>query len=150
MTEPTERRDERRLAVWTGSLLAALAVVAVAVGGVLGGTPAALSALIGVGLTAVLFGVSVLLLAWAAERGKGAAIGLLTVGASFRLGFYFLVLEALALVAWIDRPSLAIATAVSLAITLLAELVWMSRMPRLFWIDTGAATAPASAHATRS
>jgi hypothetical protein len=150
VTEPTERRDERRLAVWTGSLLATLAVVAVAVGGALGGTPAALSALIGVGLTAVLFGVSVLLLAWAAERGKGAAIGLFTVGASFRLGFYLLALEALAFVAWIDRPSLAIATAVSLAITLLAELVWMSRMPRLFWIDTGAATAPASAHATRS
>jgi hypothetical protein len=150
VTRPIERRDERRLAVWTGALLATLAVVAVAVGGAFGGTSAAVSALIGVGLTGVLFGVSVVLLAWAAERGKGAAVGLFAVGASFRLGFYLVVLEALSHVAWVDRRSLAVATAVSLAITLTAELVWMSRMPRLFWIDTGAVAAPGSSHATRS
>jgi hypothetical protein len=142
--------DERRLAVRTGVLLLALATLAGLSAGIAIDGGAALSALVGVGLTAVLWGVSALLLVWAAERGKGAALGILVGGAAVRLGFYLVVLESLSQVAWVHRPSLAIATAVSLTVTLVAEMVWMTRLPRLFWVDAEASRPTALSHATRS
>jgi hypothetical protein len=142
--------DERRLAVRTGVLLLALATLAGLSAGIAVDGGAALSALVGVGLTAVLWGVSALLLVWAAERGKGAALGILVGGAAVRLGFYLVVLESLSQVAWVHRPSLAIATAVSLTVTLVAEMVWMTRLPRLFWVDAEASRPTALSHATRS
>jgi hypothetical protein len=142
--------DERRLAARTGALLLALATLAGLSAGLAVDGGAALSALVGVGLTAVLWGVSALLLVWAAERGKGAALGILVGGAAVRLGFYLVVLESLSQVAWVHRPSLAIATAVSLTVTLVAEMVWMTRLPRLFWVDAEASRPTALSHATRS
>jgi hypothetical protein len=142
--------DERRLATRTGALLLGLAVLAAATAGLAVGGGAALSALVGVGLTAVLWGVSALLLVWASGRGKAHALEILVGGACVRLGFYLVILEALSGVSWVHRPSLAIATAVSLAVTLVAEMVWMSRLPRLFWVDAEASRPTAITHATRS
>lgn len=149
MSERT-RSDERRLAVRTGVLLLGLATVAAATAAVAVDGGAALSALVGVGLTSILWGVSALLLVWASGRGKAHALEILVGGACVRLGSYLVILEALSGVSWVHRPSLAIATAVSLAITLVAEMVWMSRLPRLFWVDAEASRPTAITHATRS
>jgi hypothetical protein len=144
------RSDEARLAVRTAGLLLVLAVGAVAVAAPTLGTGAALSALVGVGLTAVLWGVSAALLVWAAGRGRDHALEILVGGAAVRLGFYLVVLDALSRLAWVHRPSLAVATAASLAVTLVAEMVWMTRLPRLFWVDAEAARPSVVSHATRS
>lgn len=133
------RSDERRLAGRILTLLGVLAAVGTAVGAFVDGGGGALSALIGVGLTTLLFGMSVTILLWAAERGHGAAIGVLVSGAAVRVLMYMVVLDLLSTTTWVHRQTLAIATAVSLVVTFSAELFWLARMPRLFWIDLDAA-----------
>ncbi|MTV26949.1 hypothetical protein FTX61_16225 [Nitriliruptoraceae bacterium ZYF776] len=133
------RSDERRLAGRLLALLGVLGAGAAGVGALVAGGGGALSAAIGVGLAALLFGMSAGLLVWAADRGHGAAIGVFVTGAAVRVVLYTIVLNVLAGTTWVHRPSLAIATGVALAVTLAAELVWLARMPRLFWVDPSAA-----------
>jgi hypothetical protein len=141
--------DERRLLVGTLCTLAVVAVPVVAVAAALDGWATAASALLGVGLVAVLFGGSAAVLAWAATNGRGGAIGL-QVGAGLgRLVLYALVLAGLTEVGWVNRPALGAATALAFAITLAYELRALSRLPRLYWVDANAGRSPAS-NPTRS
>lgn len=142
--------DERRLARGAVGVLAVLALPVCVVAGVMAGWPGAVSALLGLGFVLVLFGSSAVLLAWVAERHGGAGIGILVGGAICRVTFYFAALLALAQIPWVDRVSLALATGVAVAVTLAYELVLLARMPRLFWIDTGADRPLVGSHATRS
>ncbi|HSK22116.1 MAG TPA: hypothetical protein VK906_03020 [Egicoccus sp.] len=122
----------------------ALVAILVAVGaGVLAGSLAGLSALIGVAFVAVLFGVSTAMLAWSARRSAGSALGMLAGAMVGRLILYAAALSALAQVDWVHRTSLALATAVAVALTLAYELRTLSRMPRLFWIDADASQSAA-------
>lgn len=121
--------------------LRVLAVVTLAIAGVallVAGAAAAISALIGAGFVALLFGVSAALLAWSARRGAGSALGVLLGAMVGRLILYAAALSALAQVDWVHRTSLALATAVAVALTLAYELRALARMPRLFWIDANA------------
>ncbi|MFA9430162.1 hypothetical protein [Egicoccus sp. AB-alg2] len=120
----------RALAIVTAGIVAVAAVVA--------GTAAAVSALIGVTFVALLFGLSTVLLAWSTRRGAGSALGVLLGAMVGRLILYAAALSALAQVDWVHRTSLALATAVAVALTLAYELRALSRMPRLFWIDVHA------------
>ncbi|MFA9445030.1 hypothetical protein [Egicoccus sp. AB-alg6-2] len=119
-------------------VLGLVAVVVVTAASLLAGPVAGLSALIGVGFVAVLFGVSTAVLAWLARRGAGSALGVLAGAMVGRLILYAAALSVLAQVAWVHRTSLALATAVAVALTLAYELRALSRMPRLFWIDADA------------
>lgn len=132
--DPT-RAGAWRLARRTWTLLAALAAVAAVVGLLTVGPDAAVSAAIGVGLSAVLFGVSVLVLLWVVARPTDAALGILIGGLGIRLAAYLLILDATASSTWLHREALAIGVATSLAVTLAAELVWLARTPHLFMVD---------------
>lgn len=136
-----DRAPERRLVLGT---LVAVAVVAapilVGVGFVRGATGLA-SAAIGVGFVLVLFGASAASLAWAAPRGGQVALAVLSGGAFARLILYAAALVALAQVGWVDRPALAIATALAFAGTLVIEMRLISRTPELFHVETGSPSA---------
>lgn len=143
--DPT-RAGAWRLARRTWALLAVLAALAAATGHLLAGPAAAWSAAIGVGLSAVLFGLSVLVLLWVVTRPGDAALGILIGGLGVRLAAYLLILDATASTTWMHREALAIGVATSLAVTLAAELVWLARTPQLFMIDLASRTR-ADAHA---
>jgi hypothetical protein len=142
--------DERRLAYGAVAALAVLAVPVALVAGLAAGWPGAVSALLGLSFVLVLFGASASLLAWVARRRHDRAIAVLVGGAVGRLLFYLVALLVLAQFGWVHRVSLALATGVAVAVTLAFELVLLSRMPHLFWIDAGAARTTAVPHATRS
>jgi hypothetical protein len=142
--------DERLLARGALSVLAVLALPAAATAAVVGGLPAAASALIGLGFVLVLFGASALLLSWVAGRRPSTALAVLVGGVAGRLVLYAATLSALTQVAWIHRPSLALATGAAVAVTLAYELRVLSRTPRLFWVDAGAPRPSALTNATRS
>lgn len=140
-------RPERAIAVTLARTTAALAVVAVLVGGARGGPTEAASALAGVGLVALLgFGAS-LALVWAAGRGPRATLVALGGGVVGRLVVYALALSGLARVEWVAWPSLAGAVVVSLVVTLGIELRELARRPRLLWVDPDAV--PDAATVTR-
>lgn len=122
------------LAARTWLLLAALGVLAAGTAGLSVGRDGAVSATVGVGLVAILFGVSVVLLRWTAARPQ-AALGVLLAGLGVRVVTYLLVLDAASGAAWLHGASLALATVAAFAITLVAELVWLARTPQLFLID---------------
>lgn len=134
MVAERAQRTARDLAARTWGLLLALTVVASLVAGAAAGRDGALSAIVGVGLVAVLFGVSVALLRWTATR-PDAAVGVLLGGLGARMLTYLLVLDAVSSTSWVHGASLALATVTAFAITLIAELVWLARSPQLFMID---------------
>jgi hypothetical protein len=134
--------DERRLAVGAARVLGLLAVPAGASGWLAAGPSGAAGALVGLGLVLVLFGASAWLLAWVAARRDDAGIGLLVAGAAARLVLYLATLVALSRVGWVHPPSLAVATAAAIAVTLAYELRLLARTPRLFWLDPAAAPSP--------
>ena len=137
--DPT-RDGAWRLARRIWALLAVLAAFAATTGHLVAGPDAALSAAIGVGLSAVLFGVSVLVLLWVVARPGDAALGILIGGLGVRLAAYLIILDATASTPWMHREALAIGVATSLTVTLAAELVWLARTPQLFMIDLASRT----------
>lgn len=141
-------RDERRLARGAGITLAVLAVPLSVMGGLSAGRPGVAGALIGLALVGLLFGGAALLLAETAVRRPQGGVGVLVAGAVVRLIVYIAVLDLLSSAAWVHAPSLALATAVGIAVTLGAELLLLARLPHLFFIDADAARPPATA--TRS
>lgn len=151
MSVRTDRRGPHAaLAIRTLAVLALLAVPTALLAWSLAGPAAAVSALIGLGFVAVLFGASVLLLAWSVGRSAGSALGLLLGGAYTRLVFYAAALAGLSQLSWVHRPSLALATGAAFVVTLAYELVTLSRTPQLFWIDADAGQPDPVGHATRS
>lgn len=117
----------RRLAVVTAVTLILLVGAAAVVGAALVGPDGARSAALGVGLTAVLFGGGLLGLV----RTPAGSSSFTPVLAAFSLRIV-LYAAALALVSraeWVHGPSLALATAASIAVTLAVELVALAREP---------------------
>jgi hypothetical protein len=114
------------------------------------GPTGAISALIGLGFVALLFGASALLLVWSVGRSAGSALGILLGGLFARLVLYAAALAGLSQLSWVHRPSLALATAAAFVVTLAYELVTLARSPQLFWIDADAGRPDAVGHATRS
>jgi hypothetical protein len=117
----------RRLAVVTAVALGILLVGAIGVGALAVGRDGALSAGLGVALTAVLFGGGLASL----HRTAAGSRSFLPVAAAFALRIV-LYASALALITraeWVHGPSLASATAASIAVMLAVELVAISREP---------------------
>lgn len=142
--------DERRLLSGAVGVLGVLALPTVVVATLLAGWPGAAGAIAGLGLVAVLFTGSAALLGWVGRRAPSRAAGVMLAGAFGRLAFYVLALSILARVEWLHRPSLAIATAIAVGVTLAYELRLVSRMPRLFWVDSRAGRPTAVLTTTRS
>lgn len=117
----------RRLARITVVTLLILLGAAAALGSAVVGPDGARSAVIGVGLTAVLFGGGLLSLV----RTAGGSRSFTPVLAAFslRLVLYAAALALVTRAEWVHGPSLALATAASIAVTLAVELVALSREP---------------------
>jgi hypothetical protein len=139
-------RDHLRLAKRALGLLAVLAVPTAVVAWLFAGTPGVVGALIGVGFVALLFGAASASLAWAVANAPSLAVGVLAAGAFARLAIYAAALTALTGATWLHRPSLALATGVATAVTLVAELIWLARTPSLFHVDAEAARPTAHVH----
>jgi hypothetical protein len=117
----------RRLGRVTALTLLALLLSATVTGEMAVGRGGALSAALGVGLTAVLFGGGLLSL----HRTSGGSRSFTPVAAAFALRIV-LYASALALVTraeWVHGLSLAYATAASIAVMLAVELVAVTREP---------------------
>jgi hypothetical protein len=117
----------RRLALVTAVTLTLLLLAAVAAGWLVVGRSGALSAALGVALTGVLFGGGLVSL----HRTAGGSGSFAPVAAAFALRIV-LYAAALALVTraeWVHGPSLAAATAASIAVMLAVELVAVAREP---------------------
>ncbi len=134
MSADPSPRGATALIVRTWLLLLVLGVVAATAAGQAVGSDGAISATVGVGLVAILFGVSVVLLRWTVTRPQ-AALGVLLAGLGGRVVAYLVVLDAASNAAWLHGASLALATVAAFAITLVAELVWLARTPQLFALD---------------
>lgn len=137
LRQPRPGSGERRLALGAAVALALTAVPTLLVAGLVAGAPGVLGAAIGLSFVALLFVGSALALAWAAARGHGGALGVLVGGALGRLLLYAAALAALSGVEGLHRESLAIATAVAVAVTLAYELRLLARSPELFRVETG-------------
>lgn len=132
MSGPTsaDRRaaaSTRRLALVTAATLLLLLLGATALGMLMVGRDGALSAGLGVGLTAVLFGGGLASL----HRTSAGSRSFAPVVAAFALRIV-LYASALALITraeWVHGPSLASATAASIAVMLAVELVAITREP---------------------
>ena len=117
----------RRLALVTAATLFVLLLAAVAAGQAAVGRDGAMSAALGVALTGVLFGGGLVSL----HRTAAGSGSFAPVAAAFALRIV-LYASALALVTraeWVHGPSLASATAASIAVMLAVELVAISREP---------------------
>lgn len=134
---PALGRGELRLAAQALVLLGLLAVPVAAVAAALEGRDGALGAVAGLGLVAVLFGVSGAAQGLAARRGQSAVLAVAAIGLGLRLALYLVVLQVLAGVTTLHRPSLAIATALGFVVTLFYEMRLISRTPELFWVELG-------------
>lgn len=131
----TERSDaDRRAAASTGRLarvtvvaLLVLLGAAAAAGSAVAGADGARSGVLGVALTAILFGGGLLGLV----RTAGGSRSFTPVLAAFslRLVLYASALAFVTRADWVHGPSLAVATAGSLAAMLAVELLVLSRMP---------------------
>lgn len=141
---------ERRLARQTSWFLVAMAVPVIAAAGALVGSAAALSAAIGVGFVALLFGMGAWLLVWSVDRRPGLTVAILVGGVVVRLMLYAAALLGLSQLAWVHRPSLALATAAAVLIALTYEVRALRGSPELFWIDADAGRPQVVPHATRS
>jgi len=117
----------RRLAVVTAVSLGLLLVLAVVAGQLAGGRDGALSAGLGVALTGVLFGGGLMSL----HRTAAGSGSFAPVAAAFalRIVLYALALALVTRAEWVHGPSLASATAASIAVMLAVELVAISREP---------------------
>lgn len=143
-------RQTRKLALRTVAALVVVGAVVVPAAGVVAGPAGALGAAIGVGLALVLFGGSALLLALVVHRRPASAVGVLVGGAFARLALYGVVLTSLSWATGIHRPSLAIATGISIVVALADELRTLSRLSSLYWVDAGAAPSRLVPSTTRS
>ena len=117
----------RRLGRVTALTLVLLLIGASVTGELVVGRGGALSAALGVGLTGVLFGGGLLSL----HRTSAGSRSFAPVAAAFALRIV-LYASALALVTraeWVHGPSLAYATAASIAVMLAVELVAVAREP---------------------
>jgi hypothetical protein len=132
VSDPTlaDRRaaaSTRRLGLVTAVTLTLLLVAATITGQLVVGRGGALSAALGVGLTGVLFGGGLISL----HRTSAGSRSFAPVAAAFALRIV-LYASALALVTraeWVHGPSLAYATAASIAVMLAVELVAVAREP---------------------
>jgi hypothetical protein len=132
--------SSRRLLRITLVTLVALLTVAVPAGWWAAGAGGAGSAALGVGLIGVLFGGGILGLDRAA-RGRSPAtggLGAILAAFSLRLVVYALAFALVSRAAWVHGPSLALATAASLACMLAVELRAVAREP-VEELETGAA-----------
>lgn len=136
MRADRHRADEWQLAFGALKVLAALGVPLVAGAALVAGWPGAAGALAGIGLVALLFGGSAVLLSVMVTRRPTAAVAALVVGLVVRLIAYAAVLAWLDGLGWVHRPSLAAAAGLGVAVALAYELRLLARMPQLFWIDT--------------
>jgi hypothetical protein len=134
---PALGRGELRLAGRAVLVLCLLAVPVAAVAAAMQGRDGALGAVAGLGLVAVLFGASGAAQGLAARRGQSAVLAVAAIGLGVRLALYLVVLQLLAQVAALHRPSLAIATALGFVVTLFYEMRLISRTPELFWVELG-------------
>jgi hypothetical protein len=117
----------RRLAVVTATTLVLLLAGAVAAGWMVIGRDGALSAALGVALTAVLFGGGLLSLhRTAAGSGSFAPV---VAAFTIRIVLYASALALITRAEWVHGPSLAAATAASIAVMLAVELVAVAREP---------------------
>jgi hypothetical protein len=117
----------RRLALVTAVSLVTLLAAAVTVGQLVIGRDGALSAALGVALTGVLFGGGLMSL----HRTAAGSGSFAPVAAAFalRIVLYALALALVTRAEWVHGPSLASATAASIAVMLAVELVAISREP---------------------
>ena len=117
----------RRLTNVTLVSLAVLLIVAIGAGQLLNGRDGAVSAALGVALTGVLFGGGLLSL----HRTAAGSGSFAPVAAAFavRIVLYALALALMNRAEWVHGPSLASATAASIAVMLAVELVAISREP---------------------
>lgn len=150
MTGEDRRTPQQRLARQTSRFLVIVIVLVVGAAWLLVGPLAALSAFIGAGFVGLLFGAGAWLLVWASDRGPGVTVAILLGGVVGRLMLYAAALLGLAQVGWVHRPSLAMATAAAVLITLTYETRALLRAPELFWIDADAGRPQVVPPATRS
>jgi hypothetical protein len=136
-TPLTGGRGALRLARQALLVLVALAVPTLLAAGALRGRPGVTGAAAGLALVGVLFGVAGLAQALAARRSPSALIAVVLTGLAFRLVIYLAALQALGSLPALHRPSLALATAFGLVVTLTYEMRLVSRTPELFWVDAG-------------
>jgi hypothetical protein len=117
----------RRLALVTAVSLGLLLIAAVGAGQLAFGREGALSAALGVALTGVLFGGGLMSL----HRTAAGSGSFAPVAAAFalRIVLYALALALVTRAEWVHGPSLASATAASIAVMLAVELVAISREP---------------------
>jgi hypothetical protein len=117
----------RRLALVTAVSLGLLLIGAVTAGQLVVGRDGALSAALGVTLTGVLFGGGLVSL----HRTSAGSGSFAPVAAAFalRIVLYALALALVTRAEWVHGPSLASATAASIAVMLAVELVAISREP---------------------
>jgi len=117
----------RRLARVTATSLVFLLLAAVGAGWVAMGRGGALSAALGVALTGVLFGGGLISLhRTAAGSGSFAPVA---VAFALRIVLYAAAVALVTRAEWVNGPSLAAATAASVAVMLAVELVAVSREP---------------------
>lgn len=127
-----QRRDEwRTVSVAVAAAGAAFVPTAAGAAMVAGGR-GALGALVGTLLVLVLFGAGAALMLWAGRRGPSSMTMAAAGGVAVRLMIYAAVLTALDGTDLVHRPSLAVATVVTLIITLAGEIAVLSRTPSLF------------------
>jgi hypothetical protein len=117
----------RRLARVTALTLLLLLAGAVASAWTLVGRGGAASAALGVGLTAVLFGGGLVSL-HRTSRGS-TSFGPLAAAFALRIVLYASALALVTRAEWVHGPSLAFATAASIAVMLAVELVAVAREP---------------------
>jgi hypothetical protein len=117
----------RRLVFVTSVTLILLLVAAVGLGWAAEGRDGALSAALGVTLTGVLFGGGLVSLRRTAA-GSGS-LGPVIAAFTLRIVLYASALALITRAEWLHGPSLAAATAASIAVVLGVELVAISREP---------------------
>jgi len=117
----------RRLAIVTAATLLVLLAISAAAGWAVQGRGGALSAALGVTLTGVLFGGGLVSLhRTAAGSGSFAP---LAAAFALRIVLYAAALALITRAEWVHGPSLAAATAASIAVMLAVELVAVAREP---------------------
>jgi membrane associated rhomboid family serine protease len=117
----------RRLARVTFLATALLIAVAAGLGGLALGPSGAASAALGVALSGVLFGGG--LLGLHRPQGRATAMGPVAVAFALRIVVYALTLALVNRVDWVHGPSLALATAASIAALLAVEIATLARLP---------------------
>jgi len=120
-------RATRRLARVTFAAIGLSLAVAAGLGWLVLGAPGAGSAALGVALSGVLFGGG--LLGLHRPQGRATAMGPVAVAFAVRIVLYALALALVTRVDWIHGPSLALATAASIAALLAVALIAVARSP---------------------